>query len=101
MVSDISIITPWLDHPEFIADYERAVTAAGVQVIVVDNGSSQLVAPLLAAMVKRMGGVYIRNEENRWFSSANNQGLASATGQVVLFMNNDVSAPSRAWLDPV
>src|SRR5947209_6025645 len=96
----ISIITPWLDHPEFIADYERAVRAPGVEVIVIDNGSADVNSNALQAMVQGLGGKYIRNEQNRWFSAANNQGLAVATGQIIVFLNNDISGEST-WLDQV
>src|SRR6185312_14484455 len=96
----VSIITPWLDHPEFIADYERAVHAPGVEVIIVDNGSAAANARLLADMVQRLGGKYIRNDQNRWFAAANNQGLAVATGQVIVFLNNDIAA-DPTWTDAV
>src|SRR5580765_6523840 len=98
MQPDISIITPWLDHPEFIEDYEKAVRAPGVEVIVIDNGSATDNATALRQMIDRLGGKYIRNETNRWFSSANNQGLAIANGKVVLFLNNDIAGES-GWLD--
>src|SRR5258708_6109180 len=97
---DLSIVTPWLDHPEFIEDYENAVRAVDVEVIVIDNGSSTTNAALIHAMTDRLGGKYIRNEENRWFSAANNQGLAASTAPIILFLNNDISAPS-GWLDQV
>jgi Tfp pilus assembly protein PilF len=100
MVPRVSIITPWLDHPEFIADYEKAVDAPGVEVIIVDNGSARANAIALRSMVDRLGGKYIRNEENRWFSAANNQGLAVASGDIILFANNDISA-TVGWLDDV
>ena len=100
MQPDISIITPWLDHPEFIEDYEKATRAAGVEVIVIDNGSAADNAAALRQMIDRLGGKYVRNETNRWFSSANNQGLAIAGGKVVLFLNNDIAA-DPGWLDDV
>src|SRR3954467_14259587 len=100
MQPDISIITPWLDHPEFIADYEKAVAAPGVQVIAVDNGSSTENAAAIRAMIQRLGGFYIRNEQNLWFAAANNQGLSVATGNIVLFLNNDIAA-EPGWLDDV
>ncbi|HEX4794476.1 MAG TPA: tetratricopeptide repeat protein [Humisphaera sp.] len=100
MQPDISIITPWLDHPEFIDDYEKATRAPGVEVIVIDNGSATDNAAALRQMIDRLGGKYIRNETNRWFSSANNQGLAIAGGKVVLFLNNDIAADA-GWLDDV
>lgn len=43
-------------------------------------------------MVERLGGVYLRNEHNVGFAAANNQGFRHAQGDVVLFLNNDVSA---------
>ncbi len=97
---DISVITPWLDRPEFIADYERAMSTPGIEAIVVDNGSADSNAAELRAMVKRLGGKYIRNEANHWFAPANNQGLAIATGRIILFLNNDIAA-EPAWLDCV
>lgn len=100
MPPDVSIITPWLDHPQFIEDYERAVSAPGVQTIIIDNGSSSANAALLHDMVNRLRGTYLRNEENRWFSAANNQGLRAAEGRIVLFLNNDISA-KPGWLDCV
>ena len=91
MSPDISIITPWLDRPEFIEDYERAVGADGVEVITIDNGSAKENANALESMTRRLRGKYIRNEENRWFSAANNQGLVQSSGQIVIFLNNDIA----------
>lgn len=91
----ISIVTPWRDHPELIPDYVAAVK--GADVIVVDNASRPDNAALLEKMVRELGGTYLRNEENRLFSAANNQGLAVAKGSVVVFMNNDIVARGP-WL---
>src|SRR5437764_11680548 len=100
MTPQVSIITPWLDHPEFIEDYERAMQGGGVEVIIIDNASASANALLLQQMVQRLGGKYVRNEENRWFSAANNQGLAAASGDIILFLNNDIAA-TPGWLDAV
>jgi len=94
----ISIVTPWLDHPELIADYEAAVQ--GAQVVIVDNGSQEETTRLLFAMVARVGGFYVRNEVNLWFAAANNQGLKYATGEIVMFLNNDIRA-GFGWLRDV
>ena len=94
----VSIVTPWLNHSELCPVYERSVK--GAQVIVVDNGSIESHKWAILAMVKHLGGVYIRNEENRLFAAANNQGLEQATGEIVLFMNNDVEC-RPGFLDKV
>ena len=100
MTPQISIITPWLDRPEFIDDYERATRGDGVEVIIIDNASTAANAHALREMVGRLNGKYIRNEENRWFSAANNQGMSAASGNIVLFLNNDIAA-TGGWLDRV
>jgi GT2 family glycosyltransferase len=89
-MTSISIITPWKDHSELIPDYERAVT--GAQVIIVDNGSGSEHAAAIEAMAARLGGIYLRNEVNAGFGVANNQGMAYASGDIVMFLNNDIAA---------
>jgi GT2 family glycosyltransferase len=86
----ISIVTPWLDASELCPIYEKSVR--GAQAVIVDNGSGPGHAVEIQRMVKRLGGVYIRNETNCLFATANNQGLAAATGEIIVFMNNDVEA---------
>lgn len=86
----ISIITPWLNASELCRPYAKGLQ--GAQVIVVDNGSSPEHAAKIAAMVASLGGILIRNEVNHLFARANNQGLAVANGEIVLFLNNDVEA---------
>lgn len=92
----VSIITPWLNAPELMSMYERG--CAGAQIVIVDNGSDLVTANQLADMCERAGGVYIRNDTNMGFSHANNQGLEKATGDIIVFMNNDVEC-RPGWLD--
>lgn len=84
----ISIVTPWLNASELIPAYEQSTR--GAQVVIVDNGSELPHCTQIEAMCHRAGGIYIRNETNALFARANNQGLAAATGDVIVFMNNDV-----------
>lgn len=103
--SRVSVITPWKDHPELIPLYERAVQGAD-EVIILDNASEPETADALEALAARLGGRYVRHDENRWFSRACNEGAERATGDVLLFLNNDIAAgysgdaPS-GWLDKV
>ena len=96
----ISIITPFHNCPELLPDYEKAVQ--GAQVIAIDNASDSVTASKLESMVDRLGNgsKYVRNEENVKFSKANNQGLALADGEIVVFMNSDIQATGN-WLDRV
>jgi GT2 family glycosyltransferase/tetratricopeptide (TPR) repeat protein len=64
-------------------------------VIVVDNGSEDFTSTGL----KQFPWVtVITNEVNQGFAVACNQGAAAATGDVVIFLNNDTLVPSR-WLE--
>ena len=92
----ITIITPWLNHPELIPEYEKAVH--GAEVIIIDNNSDEQSAQAIREMVVRLNGTYIHNSANAGYAKANNQGLEAATGEVTIFLNNDITAPP-GWLD--
>lgn len=97
----LSIVTPWHNCPELIGQYEAAVAGAD-EVIIVDNGSDESVYWKLAALEHHNEGRIrlLHNDQNVWFSAACNQGYAASTGDVVLFLNNDVMA-APGWLERV
>lgn len=89
----LSIVTPWWNHLDLLDDYLKVVFVSGAnEVIVIDNGSEP---PFECEMF-----TVIRNNTNRGFSRACNQGLRAAKSDVVLFLNNDIR-PSfdRTWGD--
>jgi len=65
------------------------------EVIVVDNhsadGSVEYLAPLFPVVQ------FIVNTENRGFAKANNQALARASGEYVLFLNPDTLVPENCF----
>ena len=68
------------------------------ELIVVDNGSG----PELRAYLDRLRNAFrrirvIRNETNRGFAAASNQGLAKASGDRLVLLNNDTIVP-HGWL---
>ena len=68
------------------------------ELIVVDNGSSDGTREYLERLVDLDGRVrVIRNDENRGFVRAVNQGLADARGETLVLLNNDAVVP-RGWL---
>jgi len=67
---------------------------ADVEVVVVDNGTTDGTRDYLSALAERDSRVRVlRNETNRGFGPAVNQGLAVATGDVLIVLNNDTLVP--------
>jgi GT2 family glycosyltransferase len=67
------------------------------ELIVVDNASADGTREFLAALAERDARVrVIRNDENRAYAAALNQGLAESSGDVLVVLNNDVVVPSGA-----
>ncbi|MDU0154488.1 glycosyltransferase [Bacillus cabrialesii] len=68
-----------------------------IEIIVVDNGSSDGTCDYL----KQISSIkVIFNETNKGFAKACNQGLEIATGDNILFLNNDTVVTSQ-WLEPM
>ena len=76
----------------------QVTDAPDFEVIVVDNGSTDGTEEFLT----HLGGdvQVVRNEENRGFAGACNQGAAVARGRHLIFLNND-TIPLANWLAPL
>ncbi|MDG2306589.1 MAG: glycosyltransferase [Candidatus Binatia bacterium] len=69
-----------------------------VEVIVVDNASSDETPAYLCALAERDSRVRIElNDDNRGFAAANNQAIEISSGRWVVLLNNDTAVP-RGWL---
>jgi GT2 family glycosyltransferase/glycosyltransferase involved in cell wall biosynthesis len=97
----VSIIVPVYNQLHHTRNCLQALadtaTATPIEVIVVDDGSSDATA----LEVPRIGGVrFHKNPENLGFIGACNAGAALARGQYLLFLNND-TAVQPGWLEPL
>lgn len=95
----VSIITPWLDHLELLDAYSEAVQGAD-QVIIIDNGSTPPLIEVFDTDSRTQHWAVIRNEDNRYFAAACNQGLAVAACDIIVMLNNDITATGD-WLKQV
>ncbi|MCE7031121.1 glycosyltransferase [Lysobacter sp. GX 14042] len=94
-----SIVIPVFNQSAHTVRCLRALAAqppaAAVEVIVVDDGSSDDTVALL----RQIDGLRLHvREANGGFIAACNDGLASARGEYVVFLNND-TVPQPGWLD--
>jgi len=84
----------WLDR--CFQSLERQTIFREIELILTDNNSADDSVALTQAWLARSGarGQVVQNGANLWYCGANNNGAAVATGQFVLFLNNDT------WLEP-
>ncbi len=87
-LSHLRRLTASLRTARFYGNYE---------LIVVDNGSGDGSCDFLREQ-KDLPLRLIENGENRSFSEANNQGAREASGEYLLFLNNDIEV-TDGWLD--
>lgn len=83
----------WL--PRCFESLETQTIIRDVEVIVADNKSSDGSDQMAEEWIARVGrGRFVQNGANLYFCEGNNRGAAAATGEYLLFLNND------AWLEP-
>ncbi len=102
MSPNASIVIPAFNRVDLTAQCLRALIAnthdVTYEVIIVDNASTDATPELCASL----GGnaTVIRNDENRGFAVACNQGAAAATSDRIVFLNTDTE-PFPNWLPPL
>jgi GT2 family glycosyltransferase len=74
-----------------LASLRAARGEADLEVVVVDNGSTDGAADAVAEEFPEV--VLLRNDRNRAFAAANNQAARVARGRSLLFLNNDTELP--------
>ncbi len=107
----ISLIIPSKDHPDLLKKCLMSVAATtgelSLEVIIVDNGSYKDNRVQVEALCKTMEEVtegrftmqYIYEPMEFHFSRMCNLGVELASGQYLLFLNDDVEAVEAGWLE--
>ena len=101
----VSVVMPVFNHADLTASCLTSLVETtndcdvNLELIVVDNGSTDETPALLATLIQ--GDITVlRNEVNRGFGEACNQGAEIAKGEYILFLNNDTLL-LPCWLTPL
>lgn len=93
----VSVVIPCLDRWSLTEKCLEALYehTDGVEVILIDNGGDEtcIEAPDQVE-------VYVKNRTNQGFARSSNQGAALATGEYLVFLNNDTEV-QRDWWPPL
>lgn len=100
----LSIVIPIYNQAEMTAECINAIRehTRDFELVIIDNGSDP---PFKPPFTGHQETVLIRNDENKGFPTAVNQGIRAATGDIICLLNNDVFVtPGWAeiltgWLD--
>ena len=99
IVSIIMLTWNALDYTKKCVNSIQHHTSYPHEIIFVDNASTDGTVEYLRNLVKEHSNYkLIENQENRGFAAGNNQGVAAASGEYVLLLNNDVLV-SVGWLE--
>jgi glycosyltransferase involved in cell wall biosynthesis len=88
-VKSVSVIIPTYNYARFVReaiDSVLAQTAPALEIIVVDDGSTDDTQAVLAAYGDRIRGIY---QQNQGVGIARNTGIAAARGEYVAFLDSD------------
>lgn len=98
----VSVVIPSRDHPEALErclrSFAEKTDYTFYEWIVVDNGSSDDNRARMEELSRRFGFTYLYRKMKFNFSRMCNLGAEQATGDLILFLNDDVEIIERSWL---
>jgi len=85
----ISIIIPIFNQHDMTYECIQAIRehTQDCEIILIDNGSDPPYKPTFTGFIET---TLIRNDENKGFPVAANQGIQAAKGEIIILLNNDV-----------
>ena len=104
VVATASIIIPFRDEPRLlracIDSVDRTRGVVTPEYLLVDNGSVQSeTATLLERLAARPDVRILTDDRPFNWAALNNAAASAATGDVLVFLNNDIEALAMGWLD--
>lgn len=105
-IPSVSIVIPVYNKIEYTRPcveriLETAHSYIPLEVVVVDDCSTDATAAVIAELARADARVrYVRNETNSGFLLSSNHGAEVATGDILIFLNND-TLPEPRWIEPL
>jgi GT2 family glycosyltransferase len=101
--SRASVIIPFRDEPQFlracIDSIDATKGAQPVELVLIDNGSVQPETATLLDRLDLRSDVRILKDDRPFnWAALNNVGVHASTGDVLVFLNNDIEARHDGWL---
>lgn len=96
----IPVYNQWQLTRDCLRSLKATVPSNQTELILVDNASTDVTSKAAPFLGKELFGgnfTYIRNEQNRNFAGASNQGAYAAKGDFLIFLNNDTVA-KPGWI---
>lgn len=94
----VSVIMPVYNGSAHVADSVASVlgqTYSNLQLVIVDDGSTDGTSEIVASIARSDGRVVVRSQANAGVSVARNLGLSAATGELIAFVDvDDVMLPN-------
>src|ERR1700719_2903374 len=95
----VSVVIPTRERPDYLevalSSIAEQATTTGAEVLVVDDGGETTQARALA---ERFGARYAPHARPSGLNAARNTGVASSSGELIVFVDDDVRA-APGWLD--
>jgi glycosyltransferase involved in cell wall biosynthesis len=88
----LSIVVPYFNLPDFIEETVQSALAStfhDIEVVVVDDGSTDTRSPLVLAEIGKLDRVRVLHKKNAGVAEARNFGVANARGQFVALLDAD------------
>lgn len=99
----LSVVIPTKNRPEFLKKilrsiYEQITDKSIVEVIVIDDGSSQKNISKNKAICKTNNFAILEQQQSHGSGEARNKGILEAQGKWIAFLDDDV-VPQKDWLN--
>ena len=103
-VAKVSVIIPSKDHPDLLerclGSLREYTEYKDYEIIVVDNGSNDENRAVIETLREKYDFTYLYDKEDFNFSRMCNRGAAKASGDLLLFLNDDIEVRGQSpkWM---